>query len=146
MLAFVAVPENSTASLLSLKSNTISVEVKGEVKNPGVYTLQTGSSIDDLLAIAQLNDESDISSINLSSLLANHDVIVIPKKVETIRISINTADKEQLVQIPSVGPSTADKIIEYREQNGPFQSIEELTNVKGIGEKKLEKMRDYICL
>lgn len=62
------------------------------------------------------------------------------------RININTASQQLLLQLPGVGPSTADKIIAYRKQQGKFQSIDEIMNVKGIGQKKFEKMKTYICV
>lgn len=62
------------------------------------------------------------------------------------KININTASKELLMEIDGVGESLASRIIEYRTQNGPFESIEEIMNVSGIGQKKLEDMRDMICV
>ena len=60
------------------------------------------------------------------------------------KININTATAEDLMLLPGIGEITAQRIIDYREQNGPFQSVEQLTNVKGIGEGTMEKVRDYI--
>ena len=62
------------------------------------------------------------------------------------KVNINTADATGLQQISGIGPSKAQKIIAYREQNGKFKSIEDLTNVSGIGEKTLESIRDQICV
>lgn len=59
-------------------------------------------------------------------------------------ININTADQQVLTQIKGIGPSTAKKIIDYRNENGEFKSIDDLMNVKGIGEKSLAKMRPYL--
>ncbi|NLT52141.1 MAG: helix-hairpin-helix domain-containing protein [Ignavibacteria bacterium] len=59
-------------------------------------------------------------------------------------VDINTADKETLVLLPSIGEKTAEKIIEYRSQNGNFKQIEEIQNVKGIGPAKFEKIKKYI--
>ena len=67
----------------------------------------------------------------------------IPKLYEK-SVDINTADKETLVLLPSIGEKTAEKIIEYRLQNGNFQQIEEILNVKGIGPAKFEKIKKYI--
>ncbi len=60
------------------------------------------------------------------------------------KIDINTATKEQLQLLPGVGETTAQKILDYRNENGSFQTIEDLLNVSGIGEKKLEQMKPYI--
>ena len=59
-------------------------------------------------------------------------------------ININTADKELLTQLPGIGPKTADSIIEYRKTNGDFKSLDDLTGVKGIGEKTLSKLKPYL--
>ena len=59
-------------------------------------------------------------------------------------VNVNTADKEMLTQIPGVGPVTADAIVKYREANGKFKSAKELLNIKGIGEKTLEKMTPFL--
>ena len=80
--------------------------------------------------------------------IRDHDVLNIPGKSDTVisKVSINTASLEQLCVLPGIGESTAQKIIDYRETNGLFRSIDELTNVKGIGPVKLEKIRDLIIL
>ena len=62
------------------------------------------------------------------------------------KININTANASELDKLPGVGEAIAKKIIEYREYNGNFSSIEEIKNVSGIGETKFEKMKDYICV
>jgi competence protein ComEA len=59
-------------------------------------------------------------------------------------VNINTADKELLIQIPGIGPVTADSIIKYRNDNGQFKSLDELTSVKGIGDKTLAKIKPYL--
>jgi len=62
------------------------------------------------------------------------------------KVNINTADKEALSSLSGVGPVTAGRIIEYREKNGPFKNIDEITKIKGIGEKTFEKMKDLITV
>ena len=62
------------------------------------------------------------------------------------KVNINTADKEVLSSLTGVGPVTAERIIEYREKNGPFKSKEEITKVKGIGEKTFQKIKDSIVI
>jgi len=62
------------------------------------------------------------------------------------KVNINTATKEELVMLPGVGESTADAIIMYREQNGSFKNVEELDNVKGIGDKKMEKLSGQVTV
>lgn len=62
------------------------------------------------------------------------------------KININLSDENELINIPGVGKSIAERIIEYREQNGGFSSISEIMNVKGIGDAKFNSMKDYICV
>ncbi len=68
------------------------------------------------------------------------------KPVLSGKININTANTEQLEILPRIGTKTAQSIIEYRTQNGPFKKIEDITNVKGIGEKTLEELKGFIIL
>jgi len=124
---------------------TISVEVKGYIKEEKVYKLMKNSTINDLLSIVDLYDDTDLSTISLNNVLYNNEVIVLKKK-ETNLISINNASEQELVTLPGVGSSMAKRIIDYRNANGSFNCIEDLMNVKGIGEKKYEKLKEFICL
>lgn len=146
ILAFLLYPTDNSINLSDFMTEQISVEVKGEVLNPGIFKIKSYSTLNELLEEVQLTDKSDISSLNLTITLKNNDVIVIPEKSLISKISINSAGLEQLCTVPYIGEKTAQKIIEYRDEYGPFQHIEDLTNIKGIGEKKLDKIRDYICL
>ena len=129
------------------KNTLIKVEVRGEVINEGIYEVENYTTIKDLLDLAILKDEADISGINLNNNLHDKDVIFIPKvNNDEIKISINTSNIESLIMIPGIGESTAKKIIEYRDEYGFFNSLEEIKNVKGIGDKKYEKIKDYIRL
>lgn len=143
---FIFFPTRDNFDVDSFVTDNISVEVKGEVSKPGIYHLKAYSTVSDLLEMVELNEQADISSLNLTLVLKDNDVIVIDKKSQEEKISINTASLEQLCTIPYIGEKTAQKIIDYRQQNGPFQTLEELMNVKGIGEKKFAKMQEYIRL
>lgn len=129
------------------KNTLIKVEVRGEVINEGIYEVENYTTIKDLLDLAILKDDADISGINLNNNLHDKDVIFIPKvNNNELKISINTSNIESLIMIPGIGESTAKKIIEYRDEFGFFNSLEEIKNVKGIGDKKYEKIKDYIRL
>jgi len=67
------------------------------------------------------------------------------KKEMPKNININTADKTLLTQLPGIGPKTADSIVKYRKENGKFKSINDLTKVKGIGDKTLAKLKPYLA-
>jgi len=72
--------------------------------------------------------------------------VAVEKPVLSGKININSANVEQLEMLPRIGTKTAQSIIEFRKQNGPFKKVEDLTGVKGIGEKTLEELKSYIIL
>ncbi len=128
------------------ESETISVEIRGKVKNPGVYQLPLGSTIEDILNLAKPTEEANLDVLSYQSVLYNKQIIVIEEKSEKKLVSINSASLEELSTLPGIGPSTAAKIIEYRENIGSFQTLEDLMKVKGIGNGKFNKLKEYICL
>ncbi len=130
--------------LKSYKKDTINVEVKGAVNNPGVFNIKNGSSINDLLKIIDLKQNADISNYNINQILSDNDVINI-KEFNNHLISINNASMEELISLPGIGEAIAKKIVEYR-NNKLFQNLEELMNIKGISEKKFNKICDLISL
>lgn len=141
------------------KKGTMFVEIKGEVKKPGVYELEKGSRIKDLVKISGgFTEDADTDKVILVKTLKDEDCIVVSKKgqntsqpLNTVssvsssgKIDINTASLEELQKVPGIGPTTAQKIIDYREKNGDFKSIEDLKKVGRIGDKTITKFRDYI--
>ncbi|MEQ6389401.1 helix-hairpin-helix domain-containing protein [Bacillaceae bacterium S4-13-58] len=133
----------------------LTVDVKGAVRIPGVYELEEGNRV--LQAVEKaggFTEEADQSRINLAELIYDSMMIVIPKQGEVeagivpsmkdTKIRINYADLNELEQLPGIGPSKAQAIMDYRTQFGPFQKEEDLLKVKGIGEKTLEQLREYI--
>ncbi|MGB9767744.1 MAG: helix-hairpin-helix domain-containing protein [Dictyoglomus turgidum] len=148
------------------KNEFIIVHITGEVKNPGVYKLEEGARVIDAINLAGGSlPSADLDKVNLADFLRDGSKIYIPSKLENSenelksqailskrkidtsksdKVNINTASKEELESLPGIGPTLAQRIIEYREENGPFGSAEDLLNVKGIGEKKLERIRDQI--
>ena len=127
----------------------ITVYIKGEVNEEKAINITKYSTIEDALEYVEISEDADLDNINPLTILHDNDVINIPKREETItinKISINYGTKEELISLPGIGESTADKIIKYREENGLFQNIEDIKNVSGIGDSKYEKMLPYICL
>ena len=162
--------QDSTESTIE-ESKTITCDISGEVKSPGVYTLDAGSRLNDLIAMAGgLTEEANIDVINRAAELTDGIKIFIPNINDNQysssvltesynmnvannnscpdngKISINNASLEELQKIPGVGPVTAQKIVEYRENAGGFSSIDELLNISGIGEKTYKKIQDYVIL
>ena len=149
-------------------SSKLVVDIKGEVNNPGVYELDNGKRINDVITLAGgLTVDADVSNINLSEKITDGMLINIPKKEELIeedetiketkkevvtttskdnKISINNASLNELMKINGIGRVKAESIINYRNTNGKFKSIEELTKVNGIGKATFEKIKDYIKL
>ena len=144
-------------------TNKIIVEIKGEVKNPDVYEIDDGSIIRDLINMAGgLTEEANIDGINRAEKLRANQLIVIPNKDSTNNIiisnsvstgvssdgiiNINTATLSELQNINGIGEVKAQSIIDYREKNGGFKSIEEIKNVDGIGSKTFEKIKDQISI
>ena len=125
--------------------NKIEVEVKGKVKNENVFSLDSGSTFKDLLELIELDEDADISNYSLQQPLYNKQVIFIGSN-EIKKISINEASLEELCSLNGIGEKTALLIIDYRNKHNGFKYIEELMEVKGIGEKKFEKIKDQISL
>lgn len=161
------------------------VDIKGQVINPGIYSLNSNSRVIDVIEKAGgLTENADTSVINLSKKINDEMVIIIYsydevkefgktkekekqvltecknneiyslennacieiKETTTIsgKININTATKEELMTLTGIGESKANDIIKYRETNGPFKTIEDLTKVNGIGESTLANIKENI--
>ena len=124
----------------------ITVTVEGAKKKEKTLQLNRYATLQDALDEVDLQSDADLNTLNPQMVLKDKDCIVIPEKSEVKRISINTATAEELVQLPGIGPSTAEKIILYRDENGLFQNLEDLMRIKGIGTAKYEKIKDLITL
>lgn len=130
----------------------INVHIVGEVETPGLYQLPIGSRVSDVIDLAGgVNDNASAESINLARILIDGEQIIVKsqqvfQQEMDSKISINDASAEQLDELPGVGPSIAQKIVDYRENNGLFRSLEQLTEVSGIGPKMLENIKDLVRL
>ena len=134
--------------LKRFESETIKIEVKGEVNAPGVYKLAYQSTINDAIKAAKgFKENANSDAINLNQIVSANDVIVVGTINQAITsVSLNSATLEQLMTLKGVGPSTAQKIVDYRNENGSFKAIEEIMNVKGIKQKMFDRIKDSITL
>ncbi len=138
---------------------TIYVYICGAVKNPGVYELPMESRLFQAIeAAGGLLENADERSVNQAQILTDGQEIIVYELGEEIpssdnavsdtsgngKININTADKDALMELPGIGESRADEIINYRNEHGRFDSIEDIMNISGIKEKMFEKIKDYI--
>lgn len=147
LLAILCICNSVSLSSMDLSEDrTIEVEIRGEVEKEGVYEMKLGDRIEDILSLAILKEDADISSFSLQKQLSDNEMIVIPPKKEERLISINSAGVEELCRLPGIGPAIADRIIEYRKQNAGFKTLEDIMNVKGIGKATYEKIKGYIAL
>lgn len=150
----VILPADTPTPSFSLK-----VYVSGAVRNPSVYALDEGDRLEDAIrAAGGPTEDADLEAVNLSARLKDEDHWRIPRLGEEVsqqtstaqgaspssKININSADAETLVTLTGIGDTKAKAIIAYREANGPFSSIEELVNVKGIAALTLDVFRDLI--
>ncbi len=141
------IPEINTIEIDLNQKKDIQVEVKGAVENPGVFYVPAYSTVEELFKIVELRNDADIRQINQTMVLKNNDVIVIPYvKENSFKVSINSGSIEELMMLPGIGKVTATNIVNYRNEHGFFQSIDDLVKVKGIGAKTLNKIREFLCL
>ncbi|WP_414042879.1 helix-hairpin-helix domain-containing protein [Macrococcus animalis] len=148
----------------------VKVDIKGAVKFSGVYPAKSNQVVNDIVQLAVPLKNADLDAVNLAATLQDAMVIYIPFKGEVKEekfsmyqqqiglsnnssvegkqkvVNINTAEQSALEEIPGVGPKKAQEIIQYRESNGGFKSIEEIKEIKGIGDKTYESLKDYISI
>jgi competence protein ComEA len=149
------------SSSVKMKSNVnkdkLFIDIKGEIKNPNVYEVDSNIRVYDLIKLAGgLTDNADTSQINLAAKIQNGQMIVIPNKNSQIsnsqlgskdnKVNINFATLEQLMEIPGIGESKAKLIIDYRNKNGSFTKIDDLSKISGFGQKTIEKLEEYIIV
>ena len=151
--------------------NKIVIHITGEVEEEGVIELEKGARISDAIEEAGgTTEEADLSNVNLAYSLSDGQKVKIPninEKDEEIivveekagdniiiegnkskeeKININKAAQTEIETLPGIGPSTALKIITYRNEHGKFKNIEDIKNVSGIGDSKFENIKEYICV
>ncbi len=138
-------------------ATVIYVHILGQVARPGLYELPDGArAVDAVAAAGGFTEQADAAGLNLARFVSDGEQIVVPAIGEAAsappgvagdgRVNLNTADAATLDTLPGVGPATAAKILAWREEHGHFESIEDLLDVGGIGEAKLDAIRDLVTV
>ncbi|KZD34442.1 Late competence protein ComEA DNA receptor [Bacillus cereus] len=136
----------------------IIIDMKGAVVKEGVYEMKEGDRVKDAIEKAGgFLPEADRKKVNLAQVVQDQMILYVPDKNEQVqegaavskeegKVQINVASKEQLEKITGIGSRKAESILKYREEHGPFQKIEDLLEIDGIGVKSLEKIKDQIII
>lgn len=134
----------------------IYVHVLGSVEHPGLYVLAPGARLVDAVAAAGgTTANADLAAVNLARVLADGEQVPIPAvgarpasgapaAPDDGVVDLNTADEGALESLPRIGPALAERIIAWRDEHGPFRSVDDLLAVPGIGEKLLSGLRDGV--
>lgn len=160
--------EEQQIESIEVSPMTIMVDIQGAVKFPGVYSLMEGDRLVDAIhAAGGYLDDADSRMLNHAMKLPDEFFIYVPREGEEVdfsgpsgtfhpehggsseddgKVNINTADVQELMTIPGIGPSKAAAIIQYREEHGAFASLEAIMEVSGIGQKTFEKLESFITV
>ena len=160
-------PLESKSVETEAKNEEMKVHISGEINNEGLYTINDGDRLDDLIQKAGgLTEKANSKDLNLAMKLEDEMKIYIPsiyeesssnendtisiissdsKESKLDKININKASKEELMTLPNIGDKRADSIIEYRQSN-MFENIEDIKNANGIGEKFYQSLKDLITV
>nr|PZM96377.1 MAG: ComEA family DNA-binding protein [Thermocrispum agreste] len=144
-------------------ADVLVVSVVGAVRKPGLVRLQPGARVDDALrAAGGAKPKADLRSVNLARKVADGEQVFVPEQggggatadagtvgtdgADGVKVNINTATAAELETLPGIGEVTAGNIIAWREQHGPFTSVEQLLEVDGIGDRRLSQLRDRVTV
>jgi competence protein ComEA len=157
--------ETGAGAPLATAPSEVVVDVAGAVRRPGVYRLSQGSRITDAISRAGgMTPRAQAASVDLAAPLADGEQVLVPSEVAgaaavaaasapagpsgaptaSAPVDLNTATAQQLDALPGIGPTTAQKIIDYRQQHGPYTSIDDLDAISGIGPAKIESLRGLV--
>jgi competence protein ComEA len=142
-------------------TDAVVVHVAGAVRRPGVYRMRANARVDDAVGRAGgATRRADLSQVNLAAQVEDGRQVLVPKRVRAaaaagaatsvtptapgVPLNINTATLEQLDELDGIGPTTAQHILDYREEHGGFGSVEELGEVPGIGDVRLASLREQV--
>lgn len=156
----VKVPLSEASKTQRAKARRIFVHVGGAVRRPGLYRLVDGARVDDAVrAAGGVLEDADLDALNLAARVKDGDKILVPAEGEEgstnagavqgaqgSLINLNTATISDLDSLPGIGPALAQRILDFRERNGGFRTVEDLLEVPGIGSKKFEELRNLVTV
>jgi competence protein ComEA len=164
-LPYASAPSTSTAAPVNpttAVASEVVVYVAGAVATAGVYELPAGSRVvDGVAAAGGATADADLAALNLAAVLVDGERVYVPRVGEPVPVvaapdggaapsvpagpvDLNRATEAELDALPGIGPATARAIVEHRETHGPFASVDDLDDVRGIGPAKLEALRDQV--
>jgi competence protein ComEA len=166
-LAVRARPQSTKVALASASPDAgagrkLYVHVGGAVVRPGLYALAEGARVDDAVrAAGGPLEDANLDALNLAARVKDGDKVLVPPRSADAKgdagappapgeqdglVNLNTATQAELETLPGIGPALAQRIIEFRERNGGFRTVEDLLEVPGIGAKKFEELRDHVTV
>jgi competence protein ComEA len=153
-------PVRAPAAPKAAPAKLLVIDVAGAVRHPGLYRLRSGSRIDDAIAAAGgATAKAQLDTVNLAAPVADGEQVVVPGRgaggvaaasppaagsSPSAPLDLNSATLEQLESLPGIGPVTAQKILDYRQQHGAFHSVEELQGVPGIGPAHMAQLKGLV--
>jgi len=163
---FASPPRGAAVQLLPAPTATpLTIYITGEVASPGIYKLPKNSRIQDVIdAAGGLTEEANVNGVNLAARVSDGQQVDIPKKAPELTIgsetggtpgaggflgapiNINTAAEAELETLPGIGPTLAQRIVEYRTAFGFFGRIEDLMNVSGLGPATFEQIKPFVTV
>lgn len=146
----------------------VGVDVEGAVASPGLYLVSADARVNDAVAAAGgMTQDADRQRVNLAQKVEDGMQVYVPSREEAAaasgaaatgagqasasglskgKVNLNTASAEELQTLSGIGPSLSQRIIDYRQANGPFKSVEDLRKVPGIGDTRFKSLKDLVCV
>lgn len=160
--AYVEKQDGALSIVSEAEQQLVAVHIKGAVKEPAVYWLPATARVEDAITAAQPTTNADLSQLNLAAIVVDGSQIVVPGTKAPVqsppdqtaavtpppagKVNVNTATVDELMTLEGIGPVKAQRIVDYREKNGPYLLFSFLLEVEGINEATLEQIEDHICL
>lgn len=154
--AVVAPTETPSDGPDAAQGAVIYVHILGEVARPGLYALHDGDrGVDIVAAAGGFTPDADPAALNLARFLSDGEQIIVPAvgdgpaapgQAADGKVNLNTADAAALETLPRIGPAMAQRIIDWREQNGRFAAVEDLLDVTGIGDATFAGLKDLVTV